>query len=446
MEQDTKNWQYNTKIMKTVLFLVRKDKISIRRYLLVAKQLKKLDVDFCFLNFTDHADIVEECVKELELHDLLKTRIYCYKDPRLLYAVSLLIAKIKKHILRKGGSGEQKKNTDFQVGKRGDDIFEALLKQLNFDTDVIVRQYYEGNIDWWRAHIRLARDKIKKIKPACIVYDLEMSPFVRSFLYAAKKERVKIVSMQHGAGFAEQYCNFPRVADYYIAYSPYGLEIIKKLEVEDENIFLTGVPDIDLVFDYDIVKIKNELSSKYNLSFDKKIILVALRPTNQDSLKDINVILMNTVFDILGNDERFEILIKPHNKDYFSGAPFSYRNVNYNNVKIIDNDFSFLKTLKISHYLITHMSTCVVEAVLLGVPSIVVEFDYGTMRWPPWDDYNVFHSTSTPYLERVLTEIKHNKYNFRPTREAREKFLERFTYKSDNKSADRIAGVIENII
>ena len=52
--------------MKTVLFLIREDKISIRRYLLVAQQLKRLNINSCFLNLTDHHDIVEETIKTLK--------------------------------------------------------------------------------------------------------------------------------------------------------------------------------------------------------------------------------------------------------------------------------------------------------------------------------------------------------------------------------------------
>lgn len=427
--------------MKTVLFLIREDKISVRRYLLVAQQLKRLNINSCFLNLTDHHDIVEETIKTLNLPKFPEYMTYNYKSTSMVDKLYLLGTKIRNKIRRKIKTIKQKKAADFQP-QSGQKSMEKLLQQLDFDTDIIVKQFCEINIDWWDFCVKLARRHLRRIKPDCVVYDLEMHDTIRQFLFAAKSKRISVFSMQHGEGFAESYSNFPRLADYYIAYSPYSVEKIKTLGVEDENIFLTGVPDTDVIYNYDVTKIKKEIQSEYDLRFDRKIILAALRPAKNKSLDDINIALINTITRVLGNNKKFDILIKCHNVDYICGDPSSYNNEEYENCEIIDSDYPFSKLLKISDYLVTHMSSCIVEAILMDVPTIVIEFhDGGT--WPDWNTYKVFNGIPTSELERVLTEIKNDQYSFNTTKESREKFVERFRYKYDNKSAKRIAKAID---
>lgn len=429
--------------MKTVLFLVHNDKITIRRFLLVADRLQRSDIKPCFLNLSRNYKAIEEIAKEMQPN--FKYNIYQYENFRAAYKTGLLCTKIKRYLLLKAWPDREDKAV--AISRKSDTIgFEELLNKLNFNTEAVIKQCYESDIAWWEFNIKLAKDRIRKIKPDCIVYDLEMYVQVRSFLLAAKEEKVPIVSMQHGEGFSHQYSNLPSLADYYIAYSPYNVEKIKALGVEDKNIFLTGIPDTDYIYDYDISKIKEELRCKYGISFDKKIILVALRTANLDSLEDVNSELMEAVAGAFGNDDKFQIVIKPHNVDYMSGIPFSCKNfVRCKNFKIIDSDYPFSKLLKISHYLITHLSCCVVEAAVVNVPTIVVEFPDGGI-WPDWNNYKIFNNIPASRLGQTLTEIKNDKYVFKFQEDSRQKFIQRFRFRYDNKSAERIAKALEGII
>lgn len=436
-------------IKKTVLFLIRKDKISIRRYLLVSRKLDELGICVSFLNLTSHFGIIKETIKEMKLSSFPEYKMYCYKGFDLLDWAYLLGAKVKKCLFRKSKVREFSHpfTRVFEPASSCFDGFEGLLRQLNFDADDVIRQYYESNIDWWRASVKLAENKIKKIKPDCIIYDLEMPAVIRTFLFAAEGKKIPIVSMQHGEGFAEQYSNFPRLADYYIAYSPYSFGKIKNLNVADCDIYLTGVPDTDLIYEYDPDKIRGEIQLKYGVIFNRKIIVVALMPSGNDIFDKMNTELINAVSAILGNDEKFYILIKPHNVDYVRGICFKHQKPVYENFRMINTDYPLSKLLKISRYMVTHLSSCVVDAVLMDIQTIVVKLEHGyDIIRPPWNSYKVFHEVLPSNLEQVLTEIKNDRYSFRSEEESKKKFVEQFRYRYDNKSAERITEAIGHIV
>jgi hypothetical protein len=429
--------------MKNVLFLVRKDRISLRRYLLVAKELEKLGINIIFLDLAGNGEIIKEAAKKLNIDNYSRLKIHHFHQPdfpkRLLSWKTRMINKISKkafcYLLENSCSSSS--SMQWEMGK--------LLKQLNFDTVSIVKYFCETNLNNWKLNIRIAQYQIKKSRPDCIVYDLELHDTIRQILYAAKIEDTPVLSMQHGEGFAEQYCNFPRLADYYIAYSPYNVDKIKSLGVEDERIFLTGAPDTDVIFNYDVSKIKKEIQSKYGFQSDRKIILAALRPANNQTFDDTNISLIDTIGRVLGNNEKFDILIKHHSVDYICGISPSYTNNKYENFRIIDSEYPFSKLLKVSNYLITHMSSCIVEAVMMNVPITVIGFDDGG-KWPDWASYGVFDTVKMDNLEQVLFNIRDSSLNSNTSEETRDKFIKRFRYKFDNKSAERIAGAINTII
>ncbi len=429
--------------MKNVLFLVRKDRISLRRYLLVARELEKLGINILFLDLAGNCDIIKEATIKLNMdnYSRLKTHNFLQSNlpERLLSWKTRINNKISKRAFCNSLEYSCSVNSSIQW-EMGE-----LLKKLNFDTISIVKKFCETNIDNWKLKVRIAQYQIKKSKPDCIVYDLELHETIRQILFAAKIEGIPVLSMQHGEGFAEQYSNFPRLADYYIAYSPYNVDKIKLLGVEDENIFLTGAPDTDVIFDYDVTKIKEEIQLKYGFHSDRKIILAALRPANNKSMNNINISLIDTIGRVLGNNEKFDILIKCHSVDYVCGISPSYNNDKYENFKIIDSECPFSKLLKVSNYLITHLSSCVVEAVLMNVPTTVIGFDDGG-TWPDWASYGVFGTVSMDNLEQILRDIKDCRFISSTSKENRDEFIKHFRYKYDNKSAERIAGAINTII
>ncbi|MCP4613458.1 MAG: UDP-N-acetyl glucosamine 2-epimerase [Planctomycetes bacterium] len=436
------SWQSDIR-MKKVLFLVRKDRISLRRYLLVARELEKFGINFLFFDLAGNSDIIKETATKLNMYNFSELNTHNFNQPDLRERLLSLKTRINNKISKRAFCDSLKYSCPDSASMQWE--MGELLKQLNFDTVSIVKKFCETNIDNWKLNIRIAQYQIKKSKPDCIVYDLELHETIRQILYAAKIVNTPVLSMQHGEGFAEQYSNFPQLADYYIAYSPYNVDKIKLLGVEDEKIFLTGAPDTDVIFNYDVTKIKEEIKSKYGFQPDRRIILTALRPAVNKAFHNINISLIETFGRVLGNNDNFEVLIKCHNADHVIGARPSYKNDKYENFIFIDSEYPFSKLLKVSNYLITHMSSCIVEAILMDVPTIVIDFDGGG-KWPDWASYGLFDTAKMDNLEKILCDIKDCHLNSSTSKEKRGEFIKRFRYKYDNKSSERIAGAINSII
>ncbi len=151
------------------------------------------------------------------------------------------------------------------------------------------------------------------------------------------------------------------------------------------------------------------------------------------------------MLDVFADDTNFEVLIKPHNADYVLKCRDSYEFAKRKNFRLMDSDCAFLKLLAASDYLITHMSSCVVEAALMNTPAIVIDFD-SDLKWPPRGLYNIYNNVSLCRLKDVLVQIKNGTYSFGVPSEARKSFIEYFRFKYDNKSANRIAEALKVVI
>ncbi len=442
--------------MKTVLFLLRKDKRTVWRYILIAKQLQQLHINICFLDIINKHDIIQECLHDLDISDFPKYQLHHYNSLSFLPRFYLRCIKIRKRIFqfvktvlgrifKEKNNYHQTTRCDFHANSSEENRIEALLRRGHFSVDTFVKRYYENNFDRWDNYLQISNLYLKKIQPDCVIYDLEMNETIRSFLLAVHRKKIPIVSAQHGEGFGEQYCNLPRLADYYIAYSPYNVEYIRRLQVKDEHIFLTGAPDTDMIYNYNRDAIREELQSKYHFDPKKIIILMALRPSNPPTFGSMNIDLIHTLLKVLGNNDRFDIVIKPHPVDYILGSDFSWDTEKFKNLTIIDSDYPFSKLLAGTHYLITYLSSCIVESTLMNVSTIVIENDDGG-AWPSWYKYKVFHEIPLSDFERVLLKIKDNSYIFTVRKGSRQEFIKHFRFKYDNKSAARIAQTLRSII
>ena len=417
--------------MKKVLFLIHQDKITTRRYLLIAQEFYKLKVGSVFLDLTNKLNRkkIKKQYKDLKLTYFPE----CIHLEKIITKLSLIDTKSSGDV-----NPSFKYNSLESFNNKPNDL-EKLLKQLQFNSSTIIEEYYKKNIDRWDNKVNLYERILNKISPFYIFYDLEIIPDIRIFLLAVLRQKINTVSMQHTEGWGDQYSSLPRFADYYIAYSTYNVEKIKKLGIKDENIYLTGTPDTDIVFNLKTAQIKKELYKKYVLNFDKKIILLALKPSYQYYLSK-NIDLVNIAYDIFGNDERFYILIKQHPVDIKVNLDITYLDGFLLNKKkkFISGDYPISKLFKITDYFITHISSCIVESILLDVKTIVVELEERAI-WPDWESYGIYVKLPFIKLGETLTAIKNNEYSHNYSNTAREEFIKRFRFKYDNKAAYRIA-------
>ncbi len=423
--------------MKKILFLIRDDIITIRRFLLVAQELNRQKAESIFLDMTNGV-LLKKKVKSI----FEELKLSYFPEYILFEEIIIEIDSIKADKFIFMPAFCKYINTKNSNSKIND--LEELLKKTKFNSEIVIKEYYKKYVDWWEINLERAIGIIEQLKPGCIIYDLEIGIDIRAFLLSAQIKKVNIFSMQHAEGWADQYSSFPRFADYYIAYSPYNVDVIKKLDVSDKNIFLTGCPDTDIIYNYNITKIKEEIKNKIKINYKKKILLVALKPSNPGYINE-NIRLMDTIFAKITNKNEFMILIKPHPIDDGIKLNNSYITEYLKNKEIgnIITNYAISKLLIISDYFITHISSCIVESILLKVNTIVIQIEESG-AWPDWSEYNLYNSVPFSELENSLVEIKNNEYSNKYDKKAWEEFIKRFRYKYDNRAAKRIAGAIAN--
>jgi len=426
--------------MKSVGFIIRRDPISIRRFLMISYCLEEKGIRPVFINLYPESDLFERERESLPLmagRQFKITPLLASRKDKIFSLLKILPDLIRIKFTKKQASSEQYNNM-------GGNSIAKLLTDMHVDTDLLLKTQLYRQMIYWHCKTERARQLLKTIELNCVVYDLELIAEIRAILFEVRKLGIPILSMQHAEGFGESYKNIPVFADYYIAYSPYNADAIERLGVAKNRIFLTGVPDSDLMLSHDRSRIKNELHELIGEHIDRKVILVALRPFNTDSMEKANACLIQAMIKILGNHLEFQILLKPHITDFVLDIKRRYIEGLYPNLSVLPPDYPISKVLLCSQFVVTHWSACIVEAIAANTRTIVVKIPDGG-RWPPWDRYPVFYQVEQNALENVLQEIRENRFNFIPKDEDRAAFLEHFRFRMDGKASERIANCLEDI-
>ncbi len=423
--------------MKPVIFLVHTDLITMRRFLLVADELLRLDVSSIFINLTPQSRI--NTIKLLKNYNN-NTNIECHNLCMPLWKRYLhrMISKLFGFRFQKPFSAIDKFQTT-EIKERYSP--EQLTTFFGFDINIALSSYYKQQKYWWTVNLRHAYQILRNLDPMAVVFSLEALEQTRIILLQCLRMGIPTVSMQHAEGFCAQYKNLPLLADHYISYSPYNTEILRDMGVKENHIHLTGNPDTDRICNVNRASVKHELSQSCRLSFNRRVLLVALRPSYAGTCLSQNIALIELIKKELGGAEDITVLIKPHNSDITANLSLGDYSSNTKNVHIINADIPISNLMSVSHYLLTHMSSCVVEAILLRVIPIVIKSLDGAV-WPPWDEYGVFESISAENIPDTIRNVRDGTFHFSCTEDNRSQFINKFRYRVDCKASNRVANKI----
>ena len=161
------------------------------------------------------------------------------------------------------------------------------------------------------------------------------------------------VSMTYMTDFSLSYDKYINNIDYSIFPSEFFAKKYNK--ISEKNLYLGSTK-------YDITLNKGEILKKYNLSNQKKALIIFPR------LRDLNKIDMNKIYEIIER-ENYEILVKTRGKD---PIPSNLRKGKY----FEDNSWyphTTMELIEISDFVINFGSTSIKECVLLKTP--VINFD-----------------------------------------------------------------------
>jgi len=160
------------------------------------------------------------------------------------------------------------------------------------------------------------------------------------------------------------------------------------------------------------------LKKKLKLDCDLKTILLSAQCLKDDNNNSQVIDLYKELIDSVA---KFNLIIKLHPRDDKQNFRFIKKN---DNIKIIQHSYSFRSLLEISDLNLSHYSATSMDAILFGVPVILLPYKILTNEtknfWYGNDIFFIYDSTklSSQYIDNVLKDSCEKTY-----RSKREKFL-----------------------
>lgn len=395
--------------------------MTIKRFLLVADALAAAGTPSIFLELNDERDATERYFRELGLTHMPTLQSFdTYR--RMFDKVPVARERIRAMIF-----GEAKPI----FGEDG----EVELGNLIHATHRAAKAKFQA--------LRAAAGRaLDDLRPGAVVYDTELLMPFTATVYEAEIRGITTVSMQHAEGWTRQYSKLPLIANRYVAYSPYNQSVLEEMGAKADQIWLTGAPETDVLFQIKPDDVKQELASRFGCDREKRRLLVPLRPNSTETLQKMNRELLEALGHLTSGREWLEVLVKEHPNDYQAGrrvrevVDFS----RWPAIKVADSDYSISRLLKASNWILTYKSAVIVEAVLVGLPILVIDDDHNAL-WPNWNEFNVYESVDFENLARGVDKLLGRNPHICSESDAanRQRFVNHFRFRFDDQAGKRIA-------
>lgn len=281
------------------------------------------------------------------------------------------------------------KKTDFQKKINYKNI--NLWNYLNYYFETLLTNAYVPN---FIKTIQAIKFLLEKIKPKSILLVYERGPYSLACNVAADMLGIKSIGLQHGVmdkrdhnyaiqdlSTKESDLNCP-IPSKMLVYGEYYKELlINGASYPDDRISVVGYPAFEGINgDLTILK-RTEILKNLGLDPSKKIILVATSLFQKyHGSEDYDVLMVKTLADKFGNNQNFQIILKPHPRENIKIYRQIINEKNLSNFQILQNPIQQL--LVVCDMLVTVMTTAVLEAMVLKKPVLLVkvseniDFDY----------------------------------------------------------------------
>jgi len=257
---------------------------------------------------------------------------------------------------------------------------------------------------------------------------------------SARKSEIESFSMVHGITNPQPLFADWLHSDKTFVSGLHGFESLEGLGYSKNQIIISGNPKYDYFNKINVEMAKKFLKEKYSIADNKKLIVVGLSFwRNNDEMWMTDLIK-------LCNQNGFEIVIKIHPKYQFLLRSLSESKIN--NIKkecknlkfLISYNIDLAKLLSASDLMITDFSSIGLEAIILGKPLITVNFEKENLdNKPRYHEYGASIYVENPLeLKNLILEILEKNLHLDELKEGRKKAVERYNFKNDGKSADRI--------
>lgn len=281
--------------------------------------------------------------------------------------------------------------------------------------------------------------KINEIeKPDVFVIQDFHDWFEKCIIQFSDKNSTKTLMLQHGmtvGGIQDRFVPITKMA-------LFGKLLEKKLLLKgfsNAQLTPTGAPQWDKLYKLSINKSK--LIDDLSLNHEKKIILMATEVIEPYAMTET----YREVFLAANSLADVQLIFKLHPSDPGLYIDEVAKELKFKEDYIITRH-NIHELLLVSDILINMQSTVAIEAIILNIPTISLNFSGGSSRSPFSNDKPIINIVNKGELNNTITTILNDKNYYKQFQLERQSFISNHAFKIDGKSSIRVCNLVDKMI
>ncbi len=292
------------------------------------------------------------------------------------------------------------------------------------------------------------RSAIEKIKPKVLFMTFEANALGRAIVIAARKNRVKVVAMQHGMikpyhpayyHLKEDLKSYP-IPDITAVYGPIDKKILTENSFYPKSkVVVTGSPRYDIFANPERFFNKEKVYKELGIEPEKKLVVWATQPIPIEYAKK----LPGAIFEAVKEFKEIYLVAKLHPRDQLKNFYEEVAKEKGAEVSLIGTQMDTNELLYSCELMLTAWSTTALEAMILNKPVITIN---PTGKPDPVPYAKSGAAIGVYDLSKLKSAIKgalYNKNIRKKLEERRKKFVYERVYKIDGKATERVCKLIE---
>lgn len=296
---------------------------------------------------------------------------------------------------------------------------------------------------------------LEKINPAAIVVRSDISSFMRSLCLVAQQKGIPTLLIQHGIR-AELRGQESIYASNLAMWGDAHLDRQAAAAKSSEGLTVTGAPNHDRFVSQRARPrglVKSQVCESLNFDPEQKIVMLGMRTNTPDywysafRFADAEARVFEVVVKAVQQIGSAQLLVKMHPSDRITRVYheiLSQINDGTTKVAIVQN-YSLDDALIACDVLITHGSTVALEAMIIGRPVIITNFTARDDLIPYAGEGPAVSVRDPGQLVPALRDILEREETPAVELAKRTRFIERYAYKIDGQSTERVRNLINEI-
>lgn len=278
---------------------------------------------------------------------------------------------------------------------------------------------------------------LDEVSIGCIVVGTTEDIISRSLTVIGGKRGIPSICMQHGVIMGEE-AFLPVFSSKVAVYGQYEKDWYKGRGLSEDRIEITGHPRYDAIFTEKHMN-KEDFQKKYGLNPNKKWIMCATQPNNEELWEDLLLALVK--------EQNIEIIIKPHPWELSRKKLDQYEKFSkkYSNVKLIDDKkVDLYDLLPNIDYTVINFSTVGLESMLFNKCVFVMKKEYVDRDYVYYDRLGEFARFNVSEVIELLKKVLTDKSTETDALSKKEKFVKN-SY-PEKVSINRVIKLVQNMM